>query len=56
MVVQKTRSSIIVEAETVALFEHCPFEFLEEFDVFAPTETAIHTARDVPAAPSRSGW
>jgi hypothetical protein len=29
----------IVETETLALFEHLSFEFLEEFDVFAPAET-----------------
>ena len=28
-----------VETETLALFEHISFEFLEEFDVFAPAET-----------------
>jgi len=28
-----------VETETLALFEHLSFEFLEEFDVFAPAET-----------------
>ena len=27
------------ETETLALFEHLSFEFLEEFDVFAPAET-----------------
>ncbi|RQG89501.1 IS5/IS1182 family transposase, partial [Natrarchaeobius chitinivorans] len=26
----------VVETETLALFEHLSFEFLEEFDVFAP--------------------
>jgi hypothetical protein len=26
----------IVETETLALFEHLQFEFLTEFDVFAP--------------------
>ena len=29
----------VAETETLALFEHLSFEFLEEFDVFAPTET-----------------
>lgn len=29
----------VVETETLALFEHLSFEFLEEFDVFAPVET-----------------
>ncbi len=29
----------VVETETLALFEHLFFEFLEEFDVFAPAET-----------------
>ena len=29
----------VVETETLALFEHLSFEFLEEFDVFAPAET-----------------
>ena len=29
----------IAETETLALFEYFPFEFLEEFDVFAPAET-----------------
>ena len=28
-----------MESETLALFEHPSFEFLEEFDVFAPAET-----------------
>ena len=28
----------VVETETLALFEHLSFEFLEEFDVFAPAE------------------
>lgn len=28
-----------METETLALFEHLSFEFLEEFDVFAPAET-----------------
>ncbi len=27
----------VVETETLALFEHLSFEFLEEFDVFAPS-------------------
>ena len=29
----------VVETETLALFEHLSFEFLEEFDVFAPAQT-----------------
>jgi hypothetical protein len=29
----------IAETETLALFEHLSFEFLEEFDVFAPAKT-----------------
>jgi hypothetical protein len=29
----------IVETETLALFGHFSFEFIEEFDVFAPVET-----------------
>ncbi len=29
----------VVETETLALFEHLTFEFLEEFDVFSPAET-----------------
>ncbi len=29
----------IVETETLALFEHLSFEFLDKFDVFAPAET-----------------
>ena len=29
----------VVETETLALFEHYSFEFLEEFDVFAPADT-----------------
>ncbi len=29
----------VVETETLALFEHLSFEFLEEFDVFAPAKT-----------------
>jgi len=29
----------VVETETLALFEHLSFEFLEGFDVFAPAET-----------------
>ncbi|MFC4440444.1 MULTISPECIES: transposase [Natrialbaceae] len=29
----------VVETETLALFEHLSFEFLEELDVFAPAET-----------------
>ena len=29
----------VVETETLALFEYLSFEFLEEFDVFAPAET-----------------
>ena len=29
----------VVEIETLALFEHLSFEFLEEFDLFAPAET-----------------
>ncbi|MFD1562783.1 transposase [Haloarchaeobius amylolyticus] len=29
----------VVETETLALFEHLSFDFLEEFDVFAPAET-----------------
>ncbi|GGM48834.1 hypothetical protein GCM10009006_32610 [Haloarcula argentinensis] len=28
-----------VEMKTLALFESLPFEFLEEFDVFAPAQT-----------------
>ena len=32
-------SSNVAETETLALFEHLSFEFLEEFDVFAPAET-----------------
>ncbi len=31
--------SNVVETETLALFEHLSFEFLEEFDVFAPAQT-----------------
>jgi len=27
---------IVAETETLALFEHLSFEFLDEFDVFAP--------------------
>ena len=27
----------VVETETLALFEHLSFDFLEEFDVFAPS-------------------
>ena len=29
----------VAETETLALFEHLSFEFLEEFDGFAPAET-----------------
>ena len=29
----------VAETETLALFEHFSFEFLAEFDVFAPAET-----------------
>jgi len=29
----------VVEMETLGLFEHLSFEFLEEFDVFTPAET-----------------
>jgi len=29
----------VVDTETLALFEHLSFEFLEEFDVLAPTQT-----------------
>ena len=29
----------VAETETLAVFEHLPFGFLEEFDVFAPAET-----------------
>ncbi|MCD2201128.1 IS5/IS1182 family transposase, partial [Halobacterium sp. KA-4] len=29
----------VAETETLALFEHLSFEFLEEFDVFAPAQT-----------------
>ena len=29
----------VAETETLALFDHLSFEFLEEFDVFAPTKT-----------------
>ncbi|NHN65698.1 IS5/IS1182 family transposase, partial [Haloarcula sp. JP-Z28] len=29
----------VAETETLALFEHLSFEFLGEFDVFAPAET-----------------
>jgi hypothetical protein len=29
----------VAETETLALFEHLSFEFLDEFDVFAPAET-----------------
>ncbi len=32
----------VVETETLALFEHLSFEFLEEFDVFAPTRRGEH--------------
>jgi len=28
----------VAETETLALFEHLSFEFLEEFDVFAPVQ------------------
>ena len=33
----------IVETETLALFEHLQFEFLTEFDVFAPPGTNTGT-------------
>jgi len=29
----------VMETDTLALFEHPSFEFLEEFDVFAPAQT-----------------
>ncbi|MCF2238605.1 IS5/IS1182 family transposase, partial [Halobacterium salinarum] len=29
----------VAETETLALFEHLSFEFLKEFDVFAPAQT-----------------
>jgi hypothetical protein len=29
----------VVETETLVLFEHLSFGFLEEFDVFAPAKT-----------------
>ena len=29
----------VAKTEILALFEHLSFEFLEEFDVFAPAET-----------------
>ena len=29
----------VVETETLALFEYLSFEFLEEFEVFAPAQT-----------------
>jgi hypothetical protein len=32
-----------VETETLALFEHLSFEFLEMFDVFAPAKTGAST-------------
>jgi len=33
----------VVETETLVLFEHLFFGFLEEFDVFAPAETGANT-------------
>jgi hypothetical protein len=35
----------VVETETLALFEHFSFEFLEEFNVFVPAETRRTHAR-----------
>ena len=33
----------VVETETLALFEHLSFEFLEEFDVFVPSNENFGT-------------
>ena len=38
----------VAETETLALFEHISFEFLEEFDVFAPAETRRTRDREPP--------
>ena len=29
----------VVETETLAVFEHLSFDYIDEFDVFAPSET-----------------
>ncbi len=42
----------VVKTETLALFEHLSFEFLEEFDVLAPAETG--RTRDQPVVITRS--
>ena len=39
----------VVETETLALFEHLSFEFLEEFDVFAPAQTGRTRDHEPPA-------
>jgi hypothetical protein len=39
----------IVETETFALFEHLSFEFLDEFDVFAPPQTGRTRDHEPPA-------
>jgi len=38
----------VVETETLALFEHLSFDFLAEFDVFAPTKTGRTREHDPP--------
>jgi len=38
----------VVETETLAMFEHLSFEFLEEFDVFAPAETGRTRGHEPP--------
>ncbi len=43
----------VVETETLALFEHLSFEFLEEFDVFAPAQT-VRTREHEPPELMRS--
>ncbi len=39
----------VVETETLALFEHLSFEFLEDFSVFAPAETGRTRDHEPPA-------
>jgi len=39
----------VVETERLLLFEHLSFEFLEEFDVFAPAETRRPRDHEPPA-------
>jgi len=45
----------VMATETLALFEHLEFDFLEEFDVFAPARRGEHeiiTTSTLPSVPA----